>query len=154
MPQFYPMNNDVDMITFALALLPAFLSPLGPFFLHGPSGGDSATPRRSGGRAPCRNKALPSTSRPKARSGDAWCCWASLFFRSRFLASVSRFVPFPAFVPFRFSSFARFVFRFSEQGWNHCKSSPPLSRLWHWAAAFSAAHVLSTVRVEVRVTGY
>ena len=42
--------------------------------------------------------------------------------------------------------------RFPEQGWNYCKSSPPLSRLWHWAAAFSAAHVLSTVREEVQVT--
>ena len=42
--------------------------------------------------------------------------------------------------------------RFPEQGWNYCKSSPPRFRLWHWAAAFSAAHVLSTVRAEVRVT--
>ena len=76
----------------------------------------------------------------------------------RLLAWACRCVslPLPGSISLRLASlrcaFARFVFRFLEQGWNHCKSSPPLPRLWHWAAASRAAHVLSTVRAEVRVT--
>ena len=54
---------------------------LGPFFLHGPSGGDSATPSRSKGQAPSRSKSFPSKPRPKSRSGDAWCCWVVVLFR-------------------------------------------------------------------------
>ena len=71
----------------------AFARVLSGLFLHGPLGGDSATPCRSRGWAPCRNKALLSTSRPKTRSGDAWCCWAFFsllrFALSRFVALVS-----------------------------------------------------------------
>ena len=82
-------------------------------FLCGPPVGDSATPSRSGGRAPCWNKALSSRSRPKTHSGDAWCRWASVLFSLLLRLGFLLFsgLPFSVSVRFVFVSF-RFVFVF------------------------------------------
>ena len=106
-------------------------------FLCGPPVGDSATPSRSGGRAPCRNKAFSSRSRPKTHSGDAWRRWVSVLFSLFLRLGFALFSGLPFSVSVRFVSFRFVSFRFRsprlaslrslppEQGWSHCKSSTP-----------------------------
>ena len=124
------LSSEMDVsITMCQRLrLPPVSFSRAALFLHGPLGGDSATPCQSRGWAPCRNRALLSKSRPKTRSGNAWCRWA--FFASlRFAAFAPVSLGFAALRLLVVSSFRPAPFRSLglsfrlDQGWSYCKSS-------------------------------